>query len=108
MSSSSAELAWAPKQTTHHCFIFETAGGFCGIAWNNVDITRFQLPTRTAEAIKGVGRQTRRPHAGGGGDSCRREAPLSRKELLLRFRELAFQVTQHQFSHTNRGSPDGL
>ncbi len=36
-------------QMPHRYFIFETAGGFCGIAWNNVGITRFQLPTRSAE-----------------------------------------------------------
>jgi methylated-DNA-[protein]-cysteine S-methyltransferase len=29
--------------------IFETAGGFCAIAWNSVGITRFQLPTKSAE-----------------------------------------------------------
>lgn len=33
-------------------FIFETAGGYCGIAWNDVGITRFQLPTRSAEATE--------------------------------------------------------
>ena len=33
-------------QAEHHYLIFETPGGFCGIAWNNVGITRFQLPTR--------------------------------------------------------------
>jgi methylated-DNA-[protein]-cysteine S-methyltransferase len=32
--------------------IFETAGGFCGIAWNGVGITRFQLPTKSAEATE--------------------------------------------------------
>lgn len=32
--------------------IFETAGGFCGIAWNEVGITRFQLPTKSAEATE--------------------------------------------------------
>ncbi|WJR68409.1 methylated-DNA--[protein]-cysteine S-methyltransferase [Neorhizobium sp. CSC1952] len=32
----------------HQYLIFETAGGFCGIAWNNVGITRFQLPTKSA------------------------------------------------------------
>ena len=31
----------------HRYLIFETANGFCGIAWNDVGITRFQLPTRT-------------------------------------------------------------
>jgi len=30
--------------------VFETAGGYCGIAWNSVGIVRFQLPTRSAEA----------------------------------------------------------
>lgn len=40
-------------QTVHHHYtIFETAGGFCGIAWNDIGITRFQLPTRSAEAIE--------------------------------------------------------
>lgn len=40
------------KQATHHYLIFETAGGFCGIAWNNVGITRFQLPTSKAESTE--------------------------------------------------------
>jgi len=35
-------------QEMHHYLMFETAGGFCGIAWNNVGITRFQLPTKSA------------------------------------------------------------
>ena len=29
-------------QATHYRLVFETAGGFCGIAWNSVGITRFQ------------------------------------------------------------------
>jgi methylated-DNA-[protein]-cysteine S-methyltransferase len=32
--------------------VFETAAGFCGIAWNGVGITRFQLPTKSAEATE--------------------------------------------------------
>jgi methylated-DNA-[protein]-cysteine S-methyltransferase len=40
------------RQTARHYLIFETAGGFCGIAWNNVGITRFQLPTKSAEAAE--------------------------------------------------------
>ena len=28
--------------------IFETVGGFCGIAWNDIGVTRFQLPTKEA------------------------------------------------------------
>jgi len=39
-------------QTIHHYLIFETAGGFCGIAWSDAGITRFQLPTKTAESTE--------------------------------------------------------
>src|SRR5277367_4635480 len=39
-------------QTIQHYLIFETAGGFCGIAWSDAGITRFQLPTRDAEATE--------------------------------------------------------
>ncbi len=41
-------------QTVLHYLVFETAGGFCGIAWNGVGITRFQLPTRSAEATERI------------------------------------------------------
>jgi methylated-DNA-[protein]-cysteine S-methyltransferase len=37
-------------QATHQYHIFQTAAGFCGIAWNGVGITSFRLPSRTAEA----------------------------------------------------------
>ena len=39
-------------QTTHHYLVFETASGFCGIAWNSVGITCLRLPTRNAEAAE--------------------------------------------------------
>jgi methylated-DNA-[protein]-cysteine S-methyltransferase len=39
-------------QATHRYLIFETAGGFCGIAWNEVGITRFQLPAGSAAATE--------------------------------------------------------
>src|SRR5690348_4254918 len=32
--------------------VFETNAGFCGIAWNGMGITRFQLPTRSAAATE--------------------------------------------------------
>jgi methylated-DNA-[protein]-cysteine S-methyltransferase len=32
--------------------VFETAAGFCAIAWNGTGVTRFQLPTSTAEATE--------------------------------------------------------
>ena len=41
-------------QTPHHYLVFETASGFCWIAWNNVGITRFQLPTRSPETTKRI------------------------------------------------------
>ena len=41
-------------QAAHSYLIFETAAGFCGIAWNSVGITRFQLPTRSPEATKRI------------------------------------------------------
>src|SRR5450432_764526 len=39
-------------ETARHYVIFETSGGFCGVAWSDVGITRFQLPTRSAEATE--------------------------------------------------------
>lgn len=36
----------------HRYLIFETAAGFCGIAWSDVGIIRFQLPTKSAEATE--------------------------------------------------------
>jgi methylated-DNA-[protein]-cysteine S-methyltransferase len=35
-----------------HYRIFETAGGFCGIAWRGAGIVRFQLPAASAEATE--------------------------------------------------------
>ena len=36
--------------TEQHYLVFETASGFCGIAWTAAGITRFQLPVKTPEA----------------------------------------------------------
>jgi methylated-DNA-[protein]-cysteine S-methyltransferase len=36
----------------HQYHVFDTAGGFCGIAWNAVGITRFQLPAQNAAATE--------------------------------------------------------
>jgi methylated-DNA-[protein]-cysteine S-methyltransferase len=49
------------NQTTHHYFVFETAGGFCAIGWSDAGIARFHLPTSTAEATE---RSMRRRLAG--------------------------------------------
>ena len=40
------------NKTLHNYLIFETAGGFCGIAWSDAGITRFQLPTKSADATE--------------------------------------------------------
>ena len=46
-------------QTTHHYHVFETAGGFCGIAWSATASSRFRLPTKSAEAAeRGLRRRT--------------------------------------------------
>src|SRR4051794_28125836 len=34
--------------------VFETARGFCGIAWNESGITSFRLPSKTAKAAEGT------------------------------------------------------
>ena len=39
-------------QTAHQYSIFETAAGFCGIAWSERGIARFQLPTKSAETTE--------------------------------------------------------
>ena len=39
-------------QAAHHYLVFETRGGFCGIAWNKAGITRFQLPAKSADGAQ--------------------------------------------------------
>jgi methylated-DNA-[protein]-cysteine S-methyltransferase len=36
----------------HQYQVFETAGGFCGIAWTGTGITRFQLPAGSVDATE--------------------------------------------------------
>lgn len=40
------------SDSAHHYHIFETAAGFCGIAWREAGISRFQLPTSSAESTE--------------------------------------------------------
>ena len=49
-------------QAAHHYQVFETASGFCGIAWNGVGITHLRLPTKSAETAE-RGLQRRVPGA---------------------------------------------
>jgi methylated-DNA-[protein]-cysteine S-methyltransferase len=37
-------------RTAYRYFVFETARGFCGIAWSGVGIARLQLPAASAQA----------------------------------------------------------
>ncbi|MEI9986304.1 MAG: methylated-DNA--[protein]-cysteine S-methyltransferase [Aliidongia sp.] len=39
-------------QAVFHYLVFDTAGGFCGIAWSDAGIARFQLPARDAEGTE--------------------------------------------------------
>jgi methylated-DNA-[protein]-cysteine S-methyltransferase len=39
---------------SHRYTVFQTAGGFCAIAWNEAGITRFQLPTDNADATESL------------------------------------------------------
>jgi methylated-DNA-[protein]-cysteine S-methyltransferase len=39
-------------RTTPHYALFETAGGWCGIAWSAIGVTRFQLPTKSADGTE--------------------------------------------------------
>jgi methylated-DNA-[protein]-cysteine S-methyltransferase len=53
------------EQATQHYHVFETANGFCGIAWNNVGVTRFRLPDRSAEiAARNLLRRSPDPQPG--------------------------------------------
>jgi methylated-DNA-[protein]-cysteine S-methyltransferase len=38
----------------HDFLIFETAAGFCGVAWNKLGISRFRLPTKGVEAAERI------------------------------------------------------
>ena len=38
------------SQVCASCHVFETAMGFCAIAWSDAGVVRFQLPVKSAEA----------------------------------------------------------
>jgi methylated-DNA-[protein]-cysteine S-methyltransferase len=42
----------AMSETARQYHIFETAMGFCAIAWSDAGVARFQLPTKTTEAAE--------------------------------------------------------
>ena len=50
------------SQNTQHYHVFETAMGFCAIAWSDAGVSRFQLPTKNVEATERLmRRQARQP-----------------------------------------------
>ena len=49
------------QDAAQHYHVFETAMGFCAIAWSDAGVARFQLPTKTAEATERLVRR----HASG-------------------------------------------
>jgi methylated-DNA-[protein]-cysteine S-methyltransferase len=54
LTAEQARKCWSKimVQAVQHYLIFETAGGYCGIAWSKAGITRFQLPTESGEATE--------------------------------------------------------
>lgn len=40
--------------TLHRYHVFNTAAGFCAIAWSDIGISRFQLPTKSADDAENV------------------------------------------------------
>jgi hypothetical protein len=58
----------AMNRAAQHYQVFETAFGFCAIAWSDSGVTRFLLPTKSAEAAD-------RLMQGGVGDPARRARP---------------------------------
>jgi len=40
------------RDSAHRYSIFDTAAGFCGIAWNDIGITRFVLPSAGADVTQ--------------------------------------------------------
>ncbi|MET3584385.1 O6-methylguanine-DNA--protein-cysteine methyltransferase [Pseudorhizobium tarimense] len=52
----------------HRYYVFGTTAGFCAIAWSNGGISRFQLPTKSAEATERL-MSRRLPQAAPGGQT---------------------------------------
>jgi methylated-DNA-[protein]-cysteine S-methyltransferase len=55
----------AMSEAAQHYHVFETAMGFCAIAWSDAGVAGFQLPTRSAEAAERLIRR-RAPSAAAG------------------------------------------
>lgn len=62
-------------RAAQHYAIFETASGFCAIAWSGAGITRFQLPTATDGAAERLLRR-RLPDAARGAPSAEAAAAI--------------------------------
>jgi methylated-DNA-[protein]-cysteine S-methyltransferase len=74
-----------------HFVIFETASGFCGLAWSAHGVARFQLPARSAEAAERL-LLRRAP-------SARRAAPASEIAAIVAAVQRYFEGEETDFSH---------
>ena len=78
------------NHTTQRYFVFETAAGFCAIAWSDTGITRFQLPSSTAEATEtNLRRRVCRCSTGYAARACH-GCRRRREALLRRARQIDF------------------
>ncbi len=71
--------------------VFETAMGFCAIAWSAAGVVRFQLPSKTAEAAERLMRR-RLPEA-------ERDAPPEDVAAVVAAAERYFDGEETDFSH---------
>ncbi len=69
-------------QAAQRYHVFETAMGFCAIAWSDAGIVRFQLPVKSAEAAERLMRR-RAPAAEPGRAPGRRCGHRRRGETIL-------------------------
>ena len=82
------------SEAMQHYHVFETAMGFCAIAWSDAGVARFQLPTKTAEATERLMRRRalRRGAGRAAGRRCggrrrrRNGTSTARKSTSRRFR----------------------
>lgn len=61
--------------TKQSYIVFETPAGFCGLAWSDAGVTRFQLPTEKTEVAERLLRK-RLPHDAAAGTPAQEIQPL--------------------------------
>jgi methylated-DNA-[protein]-cysteine S-methyltransferase len=81
------------SQDAQHTHVFETAMGFCAIAWSDAGITSFQLPTKTSEATERLMRR-RVPSAAPGAPPVGVEAVVGAVKRYFDGEEIDFSQVQ--------------